>query len=70
MAKNGTVDLSSDVLSFQEYFAIDHLHFSDVIPNVPNTPIGLLNTPTLTPIPQYRHLVEKTGTTAGQHDMS
>ena len=58
--------LQYTILSFQEYFAIDCLHFSYVTPNAPNTPL----TPGALHIhPQYRHLVVKSGTTAGQHDM-
>ena len=71
MAKNGInlgpVDLSSDVLSFHEYFTIDHFHFSYVTPQCPDTPICPLYTH---PHPQYRYLVVKSGTTAGHHDMS
>ena len=77
VAKSGTnldpIDLSScsivcsvqqTVLSFQEYFAIDCLDFSDVPPMPPTCLVGPFDAP-----PQYRHLVVKSGTTAGQHDM-
>ena len=79
MAKSGTnlgpIDLSScsivcsvqqTVLSFQEYFAIDHLDFSDVTPNTLYTPTGTSMSPPH-PHPQYRHLVVKSVTTTGQH---
>ena len=71
MAKSGTnlglVDLSycSIVCNRStwvfEYFAIDCLHLSYVTPNAPWHP---------SPHPQYRQLVVKSGTSAGQHDIS
>ena len=72
------------LLHFQEYFTIDHLHVSYITPQShltpPTPPAGTLhppdaptplqapNAPPL-PLQQYRHLVVKSGTTAGQHDM-
>ena len=54
-------------LSFQEYFARDCIHISYVTPQCPS------DTPYTTCWPlthQYRHLVVKSGSTAGQHNMS
>ena len=61
--------LQYTILSFQEYFARDCLHFSYVTPTKPPdtsyTPCQPPDIPT-----QYRHLVVKSGKTAGQHDIS
>ena len=53
-------------LSFQEYFARDYSCF---ICN-PQCPLTPLATPDGCLASQYRHLVVKSGTTAGQHNMS
>ena len=51
-------------MSFQECFAIDHLHFSDVTPNALMPPIGPPDTPT-----PVQASSGQSGTTAGQHDI-
>ena len=69
----GPTDLSScsivcnRLLSFQEYFAIDHLHFSYVTTYAPFMSLHPLLAP-WHPHSQCRYLMVKKGTTAGQHD--